>query len=76
MNANMSTGEAAAYCGLATMTLHNYRHHNTGPVAHKVGGRVYYSTKALDEWNAVRLAKKAARAARAAARRAPKKMAA
>lgn len=71
----MTTAEAAAYCGLATMTLHNYRHTGRGPVGSKVGHRVYYSADALDAWNRERVAAKAAprkpRAKRNAAPRRP-----
>ena len=54
----MTTSEAAAHCGLATMTLHNYRHHGKGPVFVKEGRFIYYERSALEVWNGARRPRK------------------
>lgn len=55
--ATMNTGQAAAYLGLASKTLRNYRALATGPRFYiKPGrsgpnsGRVFYSIDDLDAW--------------------------
>lgn len=63
---------AAEYLGLKPMTLHNYRHHLTGPECTRRGARCYYSREALDAWNDERLAKLNKRKTNAAARDAKK----
>lgn len=49
-NGRMTPDNAALYLGIAAKTLAMKRCDGTGPKFTKVGGRVFYSKKALDEW--------------------------
>lgn len=60
-----STATAAEYLGIAKNYLHNMRHHGKGPACNKEGGRIYYNREALDAWNAERIQRSEARAAKA-----------
>jgi hypothetical protein len=64
---------AAEYLGLKPMTLHNYRHHDTGPKCTRLRHRCYYHLDDLEAFDNARKAKtqkrderKAAKAAKAA----------
>ncbi|MEW6628987.1 MAG: helix-turn-helix domain-containing protein [Pseudomonadota bacterium] len=46
----LKTPAAAARLGLSPRTLEKHRCYGTGPNFHKLGGRVVYSTEALDAW--------------------------
>ncbi|MCW2387134.1 putative DNA-binding transcriptional regulator AlpA [Sphingobium sp. B11D3B] len=46
----LKTPDAAAWLGLSPRTLEKHRCYGTGPAFHKLGGRVVYSTEALDAW--------------------------
>jgi predicted DNA-binding transcriptional regulator AlpA len=47
----LTPDQAAAYCGLTTRGLEDMRTRKTGPVAHKVSGRIVrYRRADLDAW--------------------------
>jgi hypothetical protein len=46
----LSTREAAAKLSIGTSTLKKYRVQGGGPVFHRIGRRVVYSSDVLDEW--------------------------
>ncbi|EHB58972.1 hypothetical protein MycrhDRAFT_1408 [Mycolicibacterium rhodesiae JS60] len=46
----MSLNEAADYLGLTPAALLAKRHRDTGPVSHKLAGRVVYEKAALDDY--------------------------
>lgn len=48
----LNTPDAALRLGLSPRTLEKHRCYGTGPVFHKLGGKVVYATTALDEWAA------------------------
>jgi hypothetical protein len=50
----MDTREAAAYAGVAKITMQLYRYEGTGPRYAKIGHRVRYSVEDLDAWLASR----------------------
>ena len=51
----LTTPDAAVRLGLSPRTLEKHRCYGTGPVFHKLGGRVVYSIDALDTWAALGL---------------------
>lgn len=51
----LKTPDAALRLGLSPRTLEKHRCYGTGPVFHKLGGRVVYSVEALDAWVALGL---------------------
>ena len=51
----LRTPDAALRLGLSPRTLEKHRCYGTGPAFHKLGGRVVYSTEALDAWVALGL---------------------
>jgi hypothetical protein len=48
----LTTPDAAVRLGLSPRTLEKHRCYGTGPVFHKLGGRVVYAIDALDTWAA------------------------
>jgi hypothetical protein len=44
------TPEAAAYLGLSPRALEKHRCYGTGPVYHKLGGRVVYAIEDIEAW--------------------------
>ncbi len=46
----LRTQEAARFLGLSPRTLEKHRIHGTGPIYHKLGGRVVYAIADLQEW--------------------------
>lgn len=46
----LTTDEAGAYLRLSPRTLETYRVTGEGPVFVKLGKRVFYEQRALDEW--------------------------
>ena len=46
----LRTPEAARYLGLSVRTLEKHRTYGTGPVYHKLGGRVVYALDDLNSW--------------------------
>lgn len=48
----MTAAEAAEYLGLAEQTLSNWRYKGVELPFYKLGGRVKYSKRDLDEWKA------------------------
>ena len=46
----LRTTEAARYLGLSGRTLEKHRTYGTGPVYHKLGGRVVYALDDLNIW--------------------------
>jgi hypothetical protein len=46
----LTTDEAADYCKLSPRTMAGHRVKGTGPIFLKLGSRVLYSIKDLDEW--------------------------
>ena len=49
----LNTPEAALFIGLSARTLEKHRIYGTGPVYHKIGGRVLYSLDDLKAWCAL-----------------------
>ncbi len=47
---HLNVDEAAAYCGVSTSFLNKARVEGGGAVFMKIGARVVYSTKDLDDW--------------------------
>ncbi len=47
----LRTPEAAIYLGLSARTLEKHRCYGTGPVYHKLGGRVVYAIDDLERWS-------------------------
>ncbi len=48
----LRTPDAALHIGLSGRTLEKHRYFGTGPIYHKVGGRIVYSIADLDAWAA------------------------
>jgi predicted DNA-binding transcriptional regulator AlpA len=48
--AALKTDEAAAYCGSSSSTLEKLRVYGGGPAFVKLGRRVIYQQRDLDEW--------------------------
>jgi predicted DNA-binding transcriptional regulator AlpA len=48
----LRTPEAARYLGLSGRTLEKHRTYGTGPVYHKLGGRIVYAIEDLNIWAA------------------------
>lgn len=46
----LRTPDAAVYLGLSPKTLEKHRCYGTGPVYHKLGGRIVYAVDDLDAW--------------------------
>ena len=46
----LKTPDAALYVGLSPRTLEKHRTYGTGPVYHKLGGRVVYTVDDLEAW--------------------------
>lgn len=46
----LRTPEAARYLGLSSRTLEKHRTYGTGPVYHKLGGRIVYDPEDLKTW--------------------------
>jgi hypothetical protein len=46
----LRTPEAARYLGLSGRTLEKHRTYGTGPVYHKLGGRIVYGIEDLNIW--------------------------
>lgn len=46
----LRTPEAARYLGLSSRTLEKHRTYGTGPVYHKLGGRIVYDPDDLKAW--------------------------
>lgn len=49
----LRTPDAALRLGLSPRTLEKHRCFGTGPVYHKLGGRIVYAIADLDEWAAL-----------------------
>ncbi|WP_260929126.1 helix-turn-helix transcriptional regulator [Novosphingobium sp. 9] len=49
----LTTPDAALRLGLSPRTLEKHRVFGTGPVFHKLGGRVVYAIEALEAWAAL-----------------------
>lgn len=49
----LNTPDAALFIGLSARTLEKHRIYGTGPVYHKIGGRVLYSLNDLKAWCAL-----------------------
>ena len=48
----LRTQEAARFLGLSERTLEKHRTYGTGPTYRKVGGRVLYTVRDLEDWSA------------------------
>ncbi|MFD1911836.1 helix-turn-helix transcriptional regulator [Halodurantibacterium flavum] len=48
----LRTKEAADFLGLSPRTLEKHRTYGTGPIFHKLGGRVVYAIDELESWAA------------------------
>ena len=48
----LRTKEAAYFLGLSRRTLEKHRTYGTGPTYRKVGGRVLYTVRDLEDWSA------------------------
>ncbi|MFA7504688.1 MAG: helix-turn-helix domain-containing protein [Burkholderiaceae bacterium] len=48
----LRTPEAAARLGLSPRTLEKHRCFGTGPIYHKLGGRIVYAIADLEQWAA------------------------
>ena len=48
----LRTKEAARFLGISIRTLEKHRTYGTGPTYRKVGGRVLYTVRDLEEWSA------------------------
>ena len=48
----LKTPEAAQHLGLSARTLEKHRCYGTGPVFHKLGGRIVYALADLEAWAA------------------------
>ncbi|MDK8875303.1 MULTISPECIES: helix-turn-helix domain-containing protein [unclassified Paracoccus (in: a-proteobacteria)] len=46
----LRTQEAARFLGLSIRTLEKHRTYGTGPTYRKIGGRVLYAIRDLEEW--------------------------
>lgn len=46
----LRTPDAAVHLGLSPRTLEKHRCYGTGPVYHKLGGRIVYRREDLDAW--------------------------
>lgn len=46
----LRTPDAAVYLGLSPKTLEKHRCYGSGPVYHKLGGRIVYAVDDLDAW--------------------------
>lgn len=46
----LKTPDAAVYLGLSPKTLEKHRCYGSGPVYHKLGGRIVYTVDDLDTW--------------------------
>jgi hypothetical protein len=46
----LRTPEAARFLGLSGRTLEKHRTYGTGPIYHKLGGRIVYNIRDLQEW--------------------------
>lgn len=46
----LRTPDAAVHLGLSPRTLEKHRCYGTGPVYHKLGGRIVYRPEDLDAW--------------------------
>ena len=46
----LRTPDAAVHLGLSPRTLEKHRCYGTGPVYHKLGGRIVYRCEDLDAW--------------------------
>ena len=46
----LRTPDAAVHLGLSPRTLEKHRCYGTGPVYHKLGGRIVYRLADLDAW--------------------------
>ena len=49
----LRTKEAARFLGLSIRTLEKHRTYGTGPTYRKVGGRVLYTVRDLEDWSAI-----------------------
>ncbi|WP_306812059.1 MULTISPECIES: AlpA family transcriptional regulator [unclassified Sphingobium] len=49
----LRTKEAARFLGLSIRTLEKHRTYGTGPTYRKIGGRVLYAVRDLEEWSAI-----------------------
>ncbi|MFC3074611.1 helix-turn-helix transcriptional regulator [Shinella pollutisoli] len=48
----LRTKEAARFLGISIRTLEKHRTYGTGPTYRKVGGRVLYTVRDLEDWSA------------------------
>ena len=48
----LRTKEAAEFLSLSARTLEKHRTYGTGPTYRKVGGRVLYTVRDLEDWSA------------------------
>lgn len=46
----LRTQEAARFLGISIRTLEKHRTYGTGPTYRKIGGRVLYTIRDLEEW--------------------------
>ena len=49
----LRTPDAARFLGISLRTLEKHRTYGTGPTSRKVGGRVLYTVRDLEDWSAV-----------------------
>ncbi|WP_147066920.1 helix-turn-helix domain-containing protein [Knoellia locipacati] len=47
---NLTTSEASARLGVPAATLRWWRHRGEGPPSFRLGGRVFYRSEDLEEW--------------------------
>ena len=50
-----TTGEAAKLLGMSPSTLEKWRSEKRGPVYFRIGGRIYYRTEDLEQYQESRL---------------------
>ncbi len=48
----LRTKEAARFLGISLRTLEKHRTYGTGPIYRKIGGRVLYAVRDLEDWSA------------------------
>lgn len=48
----LRTPDAARFLGISLRTLEKHRTYGTGPTYRKVGGRVLYTVRDLEDWSA------------------------
>jgi predicted DNA-binding transcriptional regulator AlpA len=53
----LRTQEAARFLGLSIRTLEKHRTYGTGPTYRKIGGRVLYAIRDLEEWSDIGIRK-------------------